>query len=301
MADPTLFTKILVPLDVADLGGSILPHLTQLTRGIDSRATLLTVLDPDAVWDERPDDRGIDAAVTRTQRKLDAIVDELAEQGLVAEAHVVTGRPADEIMNTIESGGFTLVAMATHGRGALGRSVLGSVTDKVIRGSSLPTLVVRPKDRDEHENTTAILVPLDGSQLAETVLPFVEELAGRLTLPVNLLRVASLPSASEPYSAALLAASHLDIDEQSERDAVAYLKGVAARMSAKGLTVHWRVYKGAPVHTIDHVAKETPNTLVALTTHRRSGIKRLVVGSVADAVIHDSGHPVLVAPPKGEK
>jgi nucleotide-binding universal stress UspA family protein len=110
-----------------------------------------------------------------------------------------------------------------------------------------------------------------------------------------------MPSATEPYSAALLAVSHLDVDEQVEHEAVAYLQGIAARLNAKGLSVTWHVYHGAPIHTIDRVAKDTANTLVALTTHGRSGIKRLVLGSVADAVICDSGHPVLVVPPRGDK
>lgn len=301
MANPKFFNKILVPLDRADLGGGILPYVTQLARGQDVHATLLTVLDPDAVWDGGPDDQGIDAAIRHTQRKLGILVDELGEQGIVAEARVVTGRPTAKILAAIESGGFTLVAMATHGRSMLGRGVLGSVTDGIIHKSPLPTLVVRPKAPDEHENVSAILVPLDGSPLAETVLPFVEELAARLSLPVNLLRVASIPSAAEPYSAALLAASDLDVDEQVEHEAVAYLQDVATRLNAKGLMVAWHVYHGAPIHTIDQIAKATPNTLVALTTHGRSGIKRLVLGSVADAVIRDSGHPILVVPPREDK
>ena len=84
MSDPTMFTKILVPQDGADLGGSVLPYVTQLARGLDSRATLLTVLDPDAVWDGGPDDRGIEVLIGHTRRKLDVIVYGLAEQGIVA-------------------------------------------------------------------------------------------------------------------------------------------------------------------------------------------------------------------------
>ncbi len=302
MAEPVLFTKILVPLDGADLGESILPYVTQLVHGLDSpHATLLTVRDPDAVWDGKASERGIDTAIDKAQRKLDTLVKDLAVQGISAESQVATGRPTDEILKAIESGGFTLVAMATHGRSALGRGVMGSVTDGIIHRSSLPTLVLRPKALGEYENVAAILVPLDGSPLAETVLPFVEELAVRLSLPVSLLRVASMPSAAEPYSAALLAASHLDVDEQVEHEAVSYLQDIATQLSAKGLTVEWHVYHGAPIRTIDQVAKETPNTLVALTTHGRSGIKRLVIGSVADAVIRDSGHPVLVVPPRGDE
>ena len=215
----------------------------------------------------------IEVSIGHTCRKRDVIVDDLAEQGIVAGDRVATGRPTEEILTSIESGGFTLVAMATHRRGVLGRNILGSVTDAVIHKFRVPTIVVRANDSGEHENISAILVPLDGSSLAETVLPFVEELP----------------------------ASHLDVDDQIEHEAVAYLQDVAAWLTAKDLTVTWHVYHGAPIHPIDRVAKDTPNTLVALTTHGRSGIKRLVLGSVADAVICDSGHPVLIVPPRADK
>ena len=129
---------------------------------------------------------------------------------------MVTGRPADEISNTIESGRFTLVAIVTHGRGALGKSVLGSVTDGVVRKSPVPALVVRPKARHEYEKVGAVLVPRAGSPVAESALPLVEDLATRLSTRVSLLRVATMPSAAEPYSVALLAASHLDVDERVE-------------------------------------------------------------------------------------
>ena len=144
---------------------------------------------------------------------------------------------------------------------------------------------------------TRLLVPLDGSELAEEVLPQVEYLASSLSLNIELVRVSRLASTSTPYSATLLASDHVDVDAGVEGEAVKYLDGIAGGLKSSGFTVDARVVRGAPAEEILRLAHEAPGCVIALVTHGRTGVKRWVLGSVAEAIVKDAEVPVLIIPP----
>jgi len=134
-----------------------------------------------------------------------------------------------------------------------------------------------------------IVVPLDGSPLAEAVLPQVTELAHALATEVLLLRVAVAHAfpAGDPISLA-------EEEVRVVREAEAYLAAVAGRLAREGVTAKTAVrYGQAAAEIIDHVAFEGAD-LVAMSTHGRSGLSRLVVGSVAEEVVRKVGVPVLL-------
>ncbi|MCI0439138.1 MAG: universal stress protein, partial [Chloroflexi bacterium] len=128
------------------------------------------------------------------------------------------------------------------------------------------------------------------SELSESVLPYVEDIARKLDLEVLLVRVARFIS----YSYAGVA----DIEAEIEREASEYLNGVAERLRAKGLRVQWKALKGAPAVKIVEEAQTEPLDLIVLATHGRSGFRRWLLGSVAEAVVRASGDPVLIIPPQ---
>ncbi len=144
---------------------------------------------------------------------------------------------------------------------------------------------------------TRLLVPLDGSELAEEVLPHAEHLASSLSLDIELVRVSKLASTSTPYSATLLASDHVDVDAGVEAEAVKYLDGIAARLKSSGFAVSAKVVRGAPSEEILRLAHETAGCVIALVTHGRTGMKRWVLGSVAEAIVKDAEVPVLIIPP----
>ena len=134
-----------------------------------------------------------------------------------------------------------------------------------------------------------IVVPLDGSPLAEAVLPQVTDLAYALATEVLLLRVAIAHAfpAGNPISLA-------EAEVRVVREAEAYLAAVAGRLAREGVTVKTTVrYGQAAPEIIDHVAFEGAD-LVAMSTHGRSGLSRLVMGSVAEEVVRKVGVPVLL-------
>lgn len=244
-----------------------------------------------------------DRVESRVRRDLELVVNRMRSQEIRAEAEVVFGAPAAKIVEVARSKGCDLIAMSTHGRNLVGRAFLGSVTDKVIRAARVPTLTITPdrasKFRTNGINISEILVPLDGSPLAESALPYVEGLAKRSSLKVVLLRAANLYNVYTPYSGTMIYGGDRHIEAGIETDAYAYLKGVADNLRNKGLEVRCQIERGTPASTIIDVARGLSENMIVMTSHGRSGFRRLVLGSVTDAVIRSAGDPVLVIPSAG--
>lgn len=140
-----------------------------------------------------------------------------------------------------------------------------------------------------------ILVPLDGSALAECVLPHVKAIAaGRGTGQVVLLRVVEpLPAGTPP------AIDFELVQKAGVKAAEEYLARIKAELSKEGLNVEAKVLTGRPAETITEFAQRNKVDLITLATHGRSGISRWVFGSVADKLVRSSSAPVLLIRPKG--
>ncbi|MBI4591539.1 MAG: universal stress protein [Candidatus Rokubacteria bacterium] len=136
-----------------------------------------------------------------------------------------------------------------------------------------------------------VLVPLDGSPVAEAILPFIEQIAGPLDMEIVLLRVVPLSSAD-----VVAMAEHAGAGEPilKELDAQAYLEPLVATLKAKGVRAGARVRIGDPSIEIAAAAKEIGADLIAMTTHGRSGLGRLLFGSVAEAVLRSAPIPVFL-------
>ncbi len=137
-----------------------------------------------------------------------------------------------------------------------------------------------------------LLVPLDGSELAEAILPFAEQVAGPLDAELVLLQVVELMSPIEAIASAGVVTP--DTLALREMDAKRYLVAIEQRLSKKGLRVHTRVALGPPAEAILAGVRATGADLVAMATHGRSGLGRVLLGSVADAVLRASPVPVLL-------
>jgi len=203
------------------------------------------------------------------------------------------GNAAEAIIESAAAENQTLIAMATHGRSGLDRWLLGSVAEKVLRGATNSTLVVRAKEGKnpiwEVATLKRVIVPLDGSELAESVLPSVEELAKKLDLEVTLLGVYGVPPGvssageGEAFIGGLRA------------ETLAYLEKKAAELKSKGLDkVSCVAKEGLAADEIISTARRTLDNLIAMCTHGRAGVTRWMLGSVTETVVRHSGDPVLV-------
>jgi nucleotide-binding universal stress UspA family protein len=205
------------------------------------------------------------------------------------------GNAAEVVIERAASDKDTLIVMATHGRSGIERWLLGSVADKVLHGSNNHLFLVRATDQSEIVGEAVlktVIVPLDGSPLAEKVLPYVVELAKKMTLEVVFMRAYALPP---PLAADDYGTYTDELISQMEVEARDYLEGKVKEVKGMGLkNVSSVVNLGYGAKEIITLARNTPDNFIAMCTHGRSGIKRWVLGSVAERVVRHSGDPVLV-------
>jgi nucleotide-binding universal stress UspA family protein len=223
----------------------------------------------------------------------------LTAAGVEADVAVAVGEPGAEIVGYAARAGVDLIALATHGRTGLQRWAHGSVADAVLHASRSPLLLVRPDDAwsAAPRALQRIAVLLDGSPQAETALGVVESLAKSCRLPVVLLRFVEpvvLGFAADPTNFAY--ADFQALFDGTTAAAQSDLEPVADRLRQRGVSVTAEVALATPAAGIAAYARAHPGTLVALTTHGRSGWRRLVLGSVARRIVQTVAAPVLLCP-----
>jgi nucleotide-binding universal stress UspA family protein len=314
-----MYRRILVPLDGARFGEHALPLALGLARRAAAKLEVVHVYTPLATaYSEHPvwNDDTLEALLKKRQQDyLDHIAGRLAKVSPVSvSAVVLEGGVVEEICTHAEKTGVDLIVMTTHGRGPLGRFWLGSVADALARQSPVPVLLVRPGDAapdlGREPVPQHILLPLDGSDLAEQMLEPAVELGSLAGADYTLLRVIKpiLPTLNHPMafpmegaSLAQLTQETLDqleaANERLHRQAQDYLDRVAERLRAQGLRVQTRVATEQQPATAVLEAAAANIDLIALETHGRRGLSRLVMGSVADKVVRGSHLPVLVHHP----
>ena len=212
---------------------------------------------------------------------------------------VVKNFSASGALCTVGKGEAADVIIETHGRSGVNRWLLGSVAEKVLRGTSNPLLLVRAREQAPPWEMAAlkrVIVPLDGSELSERVLPYVEALAKHLDLEVTLFGVYGVPLAAGGtgdgfYNSGQLAAFIAGL----RADIVTYLAVKTEELKQKGFTkVSFKAKEGLVADGIIAMARESPGTLIAMCSHGRTGVKRWVLGSVTETVVRHSDNPVLV-------
>jgi nucleotide-binding universal stress UspA family protein len=228
-------------------------------------------------------------------------------QPLVVKGEVTVGYPAEEILRYAAEKEADLILMATHGRSGVRRWVLGSVADKVLRSAALPVLLIRagmPKDAAyERWSSPKMLVPLDGSEVAELVLPHVEALAlpqGGAAAEVVLVGICEplvLPPVTTPETSVNWGTAADEYLAKSKKSAERYLSKVQRGLTDAGLKVSLEVLEGDPAaEIIDYACRKQVN-LIVMATHGRSGIGRWAYGSVAQKVLHGGSTPILLVRP----
>jgi nucleotide-binding universal stress UspA family protein len=296
-----MYKNILVPLDGSQVAEQVLPYARSLaeTAGLD--VELLHAVEPEIIATYSDPNHG---------RYVDIVESTLKEEGLkylhgVGRSFADTlkvacttefGKPADVIVSKAMGRPGMLIMMATHGRSGLQRWLLGSVAEKVIQTAANPLLLIRAvaETKNAPQAFKTVIVPLDGSRRAEQALPHACEMAKRLDLEVVLLRVYTIPvmgfTAEDYYTPSLE-----QILERAKEEARSYIDEKAAELKREGMKrVSSRFLEGESADQIIDLAKKTPGSLIAMSTHGRSGIERLVLGSVTSRVVRHSGEPVLV-------
>jgi nucleotide-binding universal stress UspA family protein len=297
-----MFTKMLIPLDGSRTAEKVLPYARALGGVLKIPVELLAVVDIGEMATHIAASKAqfLDAMVQDAERSCSEYLRAVAAKatGVNIKWSVEKGRPEEVITEKAVADKNALIAMATHGRSGLNRWMLGSVAEKVLRGCENPLLMVRASeevDAEEKVRLKSVIVPLDGSELAERVIPSVVALAKAMNIEVVLFRAYSIPysvySGTEGYSAI----NFEELIAAVKDEAVGYLEKKTAELKTDGLAkVSYVVKEGLSADEVIALGRATPDNLIAMCSHGRSGVKRWVLGSVTETVVRHSGDPVLV-------
>lgn len=288
-----MFRTIIVPLDGSALAEQALPTACELARRSAANLTLVRVHVPPRAamayahdWDKEI--RGREAAYL-----IDVAKRLTPTLGVTPATRLVDGHAADAINEMSDQAQSPLVVMASHGLTGFSRFWIGSVTDALIGRANTPVLMVRTRDEGGEAKVGEIhtvIVPLDGSALAEEILPDAAAAALAFGARLELLRVVE-PGDAPPVPAALADDALDAMVREIKEELSATAKRVAA--AAPGLDVQARVLVAdSPANGIIATTRAEGCELVAMTT-RAAGLTRLVAGSVADKVIR-AGPPMLL-------
>ena len=297
-----MYTKMLVPLDGSKTAEKVLPYARYLADKLKVSIELLAVIDiaelATHITAERARflDTMIDEAMCSSEKYLRRVAATFGAATVTCK--IEQGRPEDVIIEQGKADTATLIAMATHGRSGLNRFLLGSITEKVLRGAANPLLLVRATDEaksDGEVGLKTILVPLDGSALAESALPMAVGVAKKLGLEVTLFRAYHIPYNAYAGNDGYYGVNYDELISAVRDEAKEYLDKKVAEVKKLGVeAVSALAKEGFASDEIISIGRKVPNALTAMSSHGRSGVKRWVLGSVTENVVRHSHNPVLI-------
>jgi nucleotide-binding universal stress UspA family protein len=303
-----MYKKILIPLDGSAAAESVLPYARMIARRLALPVDLLEVVDFTELARSvsAADGLFLDRVAKDEARRSGVYLAGISQSfsGIAARCLVKQGRAADIIVEMAAAEKDTLIMMATHGRSGFNRFFLGSVTEKVLRATSSPLLVVRAKEgavTGGEQVFKSLVVPLDGSELAESVIPSVVALAKQLDLEVVLFRAFAIPYGAYTAGEGFYDPVNLEgFLARLREETIDYLENKTAELKRKGIEkVSYVAKEGLSADEIIKFARATPDNLIAMCTHGYSGVKRWVLGSVTETVVRHVGDPVLVLRAQG--
>jgi nucleotide-binding universal stress UspA family protein len=291
--------KVLVPLDGSRTAEHSLVYLAALKRFDGCAVELLCVADEAEDFHGKASGEALEREANLLSTYLREVAHDVEEHvGVQVEMKVVRGNPAQRVAEEIVARKPDLLVISTHGRSGVSRWRIGSVADKVIRAASCNTLIVGPHahqdevwiDAGAEEPFKKILVPLDGSALAENALGVARQYAETFGSTLHLVRVVNFM-----YGGTFTpdGAYSPDLFQALEEGAAATVAEAAQKLGA-GVCTETATLMGDPAAQLEGYVKAKDIDLVVMTTHGRSGFTRTALGSVTDRMLANGTAPVLV-------
>jgi nucleotide-binding universal stress UspA family protein len=299
-----MFNKILLPLDGSQLAEAAIPYATNLAEQLEAEIYLLHICPPEH-----------QSYVHMHQIYMNCMVDGIrskmkeswkSSKELKVEAEVIVGDPIKLIFDYTKLKGIDLISLTTHGNSGFKPWALGNVADKIVRGSGIPTLLIRVKEQKDLEIRKAIvrkiLVPLDNSDASRASLPVAIELAKKLNAGLTLFSMAQTAYAQNLNSAGSGIGINWDaVDKASEHAADEYLQKIEEEFKNSGVQVERNSMLGIDAaYEILELEKKGNLDMVVMATRGRSSIARWAFGSVAEKVLREGNLPILLVKEKSK-
>ncbi|MDX1413026.1 MAG: universal stress protein [Candidatus Promineifilaceae bacterium] len=282
-----MFENILVPLDGSSLAERALPPAATIATATQGSLTLLRVvpqfalLAADPTLYEEMNRMGEDESLSYLRSVIE-------EMDLTVPIRFIgeTGNPADVIIRVAEAENIDLILMSSHGRSGVNRWVYGSVAERVLRRSPCTTAILNARAGRHLPENPKILIPLDGSDLAEKALSPAKTLAKAINGELHLLQVT--PSAHQMLETRTMKPVFDGIEEKEVENALEYLQEVAAASSEHKVHVTAQIEKANVAENIIEYAAQHDIDIIVMSSHGRTGLSRWVYGSVAEKVLRSA-------------
>ena len=283
--------NVMVPIDFSEPSGVALEYGVALARIVGARLTLIHVMEPEPVLAATEGERerielGRREAALQKVEKLVAPED---EDDLDLRIVIRSGNARKEIPATVDEQHVDIVVLGTHGRGRLGRLVLGSTTQGMLRKLQVPVMTVshvmspRPFRR--------ILFATDLSDASHGAFTFALDMARKLRADILALHVMGAPTMAAGELGMTVEPNESALEEVRRR-----LRNLAAEGKAQGITVQTSIADGAAATQIMEAAAENQADLILLAIESKGLIERTVLGTTAERVVREAGIPVLCVP-----
>jgi len=294
-----MLDHILLPLDGSSLSECVLPHAAAMAQAMDAKITLLQVVDqqggqgkPGAV-----DPLNWHIHKSEIEAYLSEIAGRLGVLDLPTEKVILEGKPSQRIIDYAQEKGVDLIILSSHGRSGLSQWNISSVVQKVILGSYITTMIVRAFQTGQQEigdlSYQRLLLPLDGSQRAESVLSWARNMTDFYQCQLILAHVVNRPEV--PRQVPLTEEEQELVSRLTELNKAKgkeYLENLKSRMAA-GAETRLRVNDN-PAAELHRVVKQEQVDLVLMTAHGYSGETRWPYGGVVLNFIAYGNTPLLI-------
>lgn len=300
-----MWERILVPLDGSNLAELALPYAEELAAAFDSEVILVYVSEPAESQYRHMHQLYVEELAGQVRNRIKDYRIDMVSSMVTVSSVVLDGTPAKEVIDYAEKNDVGLIIMASHGRSGITPWATGGVANKVLHVARVPVLLIRvikpPQKAPGKHLLNRILLPLDGSEAGEAAVPYIQEFIDRLESEVILFGV--VPAGQHARTVGgldyiLYPEQHLELVKAEARE---YLDKVYHRLTGRKGTVRVELRVGDIAREIIKFAEEANASLIAISTHGRSGIGKWVFGSIAHKILQLSNTPVLVVRAVGEK
>jgi len=291
-----MFEKILIPLDGSKFAEQVFPPVVELAMAFDSEIILVEVCEPE----ETEFGQACRLYINNEAEKLKTSLEGSATK---VRTTVLEGKASEQILSYAEKSDINLIMISSHGRSGIAPWSLGGTASKVLHKVGVPLIIVRAKENSEESTKVKlfshILIPLDGSEKSEVILPYVTELTKKLDSEVTLLQV--IETGRHVHTIGGLGyIPYKDRDVNLVKtNAQRYLDGVSAKFAGTKATVEAEVQVGDAAREIIKLAVKKDFSLIAMSSHGRAGIEAWAHESITGKILQASKQSFMFVPAPG--